>query len=313
MKRINNIYKNCVNIDNIEKSYNKLIKSVKNKRKVCELKNYKCAYLYKSYSIFLNETYKPRKFNVFYIYEPKKRLIYSSCLFDKLINHIVSEYILIPSITNCLIDTNVASRIGYGTNYGLNKYFKYRSICDYKYDQYFILKCDISKFFQSIDHEILKEKLNKKIKDKKAINILNIIINSNEFGLPIGSMSSQILAIFYLNDLDHYIKENLKIKYYVRYQDDFILLHKSKDYLKECLNKIKIFLIKERLELNDKTRIYKNSDKMNYIGYRKDKSITKKSREKRKIKKRNKEYVEGTIELIQLIETYISYEGRIIK
>lgn len=73
-------------------------------------------------------------------------------------------------------------------------------------------------------------------------------------------MSSQILAIFYLNDLDHYIKEELKMKYYVRHQDDFLLFHESKEYLKYCLLKITNFLKKEKLELNSKTRIYKNTN-----------------------------------------------------
>lgn len=81
------------------------------------------------------------------------------------------------------------------------------------------MKCDISKFFASIDKEILKKKLLKRIKDKDALNIVFKVIDSQENGLGIGNMTSQVLAIFYLNDMDHFIKEKLKIKYYVRYQD----------------------------------------------------------------------------------------------
>lgn len=79
-------------------------------------------------------------------------------------------------------------------------------------------------------------------------------------------MTSQILAIFYLNDLDYYIKEKLKIKYYIRYQDDFCLFHPSKQYLKECLEKIKEFLKKEKLELNQKTRIYNEKNQYIFLG-----------------------------------------------
>lgn len=79
-------------------------------------------------------------------------------------------------------------------------------------------------------------------------------------------MTSQILAIFYLNDLDHFIKENLKIKYYVRYQDDFCLFHSSKSYLRYCLNSIRIFLNHEKLLLNKKTRIYKSSNEYFFLG-----------------------------------------------
>lgn len=78
-------------------------------------------------------------------------------------------------------------------------------------------------------------------------------------------MTSQILAIFYLNDMDHYIKEVLKIKYYVRYQDDFLLFHESKKYLRYCLIKIEEFLKKEKLVLNRKTRIFKNTNNFIFL------------------------------------------------
>ena len=79
-------------------------------------------------------------------------------------------------------------------------------------------------------------------------------------------MTSQILAIFYLNDLDHYIKENLKIKYYIRYQDDFCLFHSSKEYLKQCFEKIDEFLKKEKLELNPKSRLYSYKNQYIFLG-----------------------------------------------
>lgn len=79
-------------------------------------------------------------------------------------------------------------------------------------------------------------------------------------------MTSQVLAIFYLNDMDHFIKENLKIKYYVRYQDDFLLFHPSKKYLRYCLKEIETFLATEKLFLNAKTRIYKNTNNFIFLG-----------------------------------------------
>ncbi len=97
-------------------------------------------------------------------------------------------------------------------------------------------------------------------------------------------MTNQILAIFYLNDMDHFIKEKLKIKYYVRYQDDFLLFHESKEYLRYCLQEIKNFLEKEKLQLNSKTRIYKNINNFLFLG-RNIKGIYSRYRNiKRKIK-----------------------------
>ena len=181
-------------------------------------------------------------------------------MYDKVINHLVSRYILNPSLSPCLIDSNCASREGKGTSYALELYFKYRHIMDKKYKNYYLLKCDIKSYFSSINRDILKVKISKRIKETDSLNIINKIIESDEY-LSIGFMSSQILGIFYLNDLDHYIKEELKIKYYVRYQDDFILIDKNKDYLKECLNKIRDFIKKEvelcyNKEVRDKLQLF---------------------------------------------------------
>ena len=135
-----------------------------------------------------------------------------------------------------------------------------------------------------MDKEILKEKVSKKIKDKEALEIVNKIIDSEENGLGIGNMTSQVLAVFYLNDLDHYIKEKLHIKYYVRYQDDFLLFHESKEYLKYCLMKIKEFLAKEKLKLNRKSRIYKSTNNYIFLGRCRNGKYGKYRSVKRKIK-----------------------------
>ncbi len=174
--------------------------------------------------------------------------------------------------------------LGLGTKAGLDLYYKYRNICDTKYKKYYILKCDIKKFFASIDHDVLKEKLLKKIKDKDALKIVYDIIDSDTEGLSIGNMTSQILAIFYLNDFDHYVKEVLKIKYYLRYQDDFVLFHPSKEYLKGCLEKIRKFLEDEKLILNKKTRIYNSNSNFIFLG----RDIYGKYKNYRLIKKRLK-------------------------
>lgn len=266
MKRIGNLYPELYKIENIMKVYDEICRNTKNKRKVNRFKEFKCINIIKIYNTLIRREYEVGPYVTFKIMEPKERLIVSQQMSDKLVNHLVSRYILHPALLPCLIDTNVASREGKGTKAGLEYYQKFRRICKNKYEKYYILKCDVKKFFSSIDHDILKQKLKKRIKDKDALNIVFKIIDSNKKGLGIGNMSSQVLAIFYLNDLDHYIKEELKIKYYVRYQDDFILFHNSKEYLKECLEKIKEFLANEKLQLNSKTRIYNSNGNIVFLG-----------------------------------------------
>lgn len=303
MKRIGNLYDEMCKFENINNVFQEVCRNTKNKQKVNKFKEYKCINIFKIYSTLKSRAYVPGPYFVFTIYEPKKRRIVSQKMFDKAVNHLVARYILQPAIFPCIVDTNVASRPLKGTSAGLRYYYNFRRICDVKYGKYYILKCDVRKFFASIDHEILKEKLKRRIKDKDALKIVFDIIDSEDKGLGIGNMTSQILAIFYLNDLDHYIKEELKIKYYIRYQDDFLLFHNSKDYLKECLAKIRAFLKKEKLELNDKTRVYTNNCNFIFLGRDKFGRYARYRQSKRKLKKRFYMYNNGEIDLRSLVSS----------
>ena len=309
MKRKNSLYNNLLNLNNILNIYDEICRNVRNERRVIKLKEYKTSFVYEVYLDLLNKTYEVGPYNVFDIYEPKKRRIVSQGLHDKIINHLVARHILYPVIIPPLIPQNVASRPNMGTKKGYELYKKYRMSCNAKYKNYYILKCDISKFFASIDHDVLKGKLLKRIKDKDALNIVFKIIDSEATGLSIGSMTSQILAIFYLNDLDHYIKEKLKIKYYVRYQDDFLLFHPSKQYLTYCLSEIKSFLDKEHLSLNKKTRIYKNTDNFVFLGRNIQCKPVKYREIKRKLKRRYYLYRINAIDLQSLTSSLNCYSS----
>lgn len=126
-------------------------------------------------------------------------------------------------------------------------------------------------------------------------------------------MTSQILAIFYLNDLDHFIKENLKIKYFVRYQDDFLLFHHSKEYLKYCLIEIEKVIKKENLKLNPKTRIYKNTNNFLFLGRNKYGKYAKYRGVKRMLKKRFYLYNKNILSLNSLSSSIISYNSLLKK
>lgn len=308
MKRKNNLYQNTYKMENILAAYNEVCRNTKNKRKVRNYKEYKCIYISRIYETLKNKTYEVGPYNVFTIYEPKERRIVSQSLHDKVINHLVSREILIPSVIPCLVDENIASRKNMGTKKGYELFKKYIRKCKIKYGNYNILKCDISKFFASINQEILKEKLKRKIKDKDALDILFKIIDSEKEGLGIGNMTSQILAIFYLNDMDHFIKEKLKIKYYIRYQDDFLLFHPSKEYLKYCFSVIKKFLKKEKLTLNRKSRIYKSTNNFIFLGRNNKGKYAKYRNVKRRLKKRKYLYQQGKISLASLTSSLISYK-----
>ena len=146
-------------------------------------------------------------------------------------------------------------------------------------------------------------------KDKDALKIVFDMIDSEEKGLGIGNMTSQILAVFYLNDMDHYIKEVLKIKYYVRYMDDFLLFHPDKKYLQYCLEELRKFLAKEKLTLNRKTRLYKNTNNFVFLGRKKNGRYANYRTVKRKFKKRLYDYRTGRISLKGLVSCAMCYKS----
>ena len=187
------------------------------------------------------------------IYEPKKRIVMSLNICDKLINHYFTRNVLLPYIEPKLINRNVATRKGLGTKAGIN-YVK-RDIESLKHKgNVYALKIDISKFFYSISHKILLEMLsnldyndyvrveniinstdldyiNYEIKKINKNNNVNLPCYNKGYGLPIGNLSSQCLSIYFLHKLDFYIIHNLRCKHYVRYMDDMIILSNDKEKL----------------------------------------------------------------------------------
>lgn len=124
----------------------------------------------------------------------------------------------------------------------------------------YFLKCDIRKFFDNIDHLVLKQKLSKVIEDDRVLTLLYQIIDSFDVtpgkGLPLGNQTSQWFAIFYLDGFDRLIKEKLRIKYYSRYMDDCILIYQDKKYLCYCLEQMKQCAKELKIDFNEKTEIF---------------------------------------------------------
>ena len=188
-----------------------------------------------------------------------------------------------------------------------------RSIKDY-----WILKCDIKKYFYSINPRILFSILKKQISDKKLLLFTYHLIfdkRTEPIGIPIGNYTSQFFANIYLNELDQYVKHNLKIKYYVRYMDDFILLLPNKKTCKKVKQQIEIFLKEHlELELNDKSRYYPCNQGVNFCGFRiwpTHRLLRKrcKTKIKRNINKWNKHWKEGDLDFSIVMPSLNSWLG----
>lgn len=259
-------------------------------------------------------------YNSFYIYEPKQRLIEASAFKDKVVQHSLCDNVLLPELSKVFIRNNFAGQIGKGTLFGLNTL---KDDMQSFYNEYgmggYILKADVTKFFYTIDHSILKQIVRQYFTDADLLWLCDLIIDStDEKGLPLGNQTSQVFALLYLNGLDHYITETLNIKYYGRYMDDFYLIHHDKDYLKYCLQEINKIIDSLNLSLNGKTQIMPFKQGIKFLGfhtYIKDGQIVCKIRNEnkrnayRKYKKMARLVVSGKLDRKKFDECYQSWKA----
>lgn len=277
MKTYNNLYSEITSFENLYLAFQKAKKYKRYKKGVGEFEYNleKELFQIKRDLEFFN--YKPSKPKKFILKDPKKRIIHAVSFRDRVIHHALCN-IIEPIFDKRFIYDSYACRKERGTHKAISRldsFIKKVSKNDTK--QVYVLKMDIKKYFDNINHKILLEIIKKKIKDKNTIWLISIIIDNyhknkeqGEIGIPIGNLTSQLFANIYLNELDYFIKEKLNIKYYIRYMDDFVILDTSFSFLLKIKEKIDIF-INENLKLNlhpDKTRILKLNNGILFLGYR---------------------------------------------
>ena len=239
-----------------------------------------------------NKTYKHGGYTVFYVTEPKLRKIEKSKYMDRIVHRWLVDNILKPYFIPRFIQTTYACIEGRGMHKACLDMQEMMKHCTRIWNNYYILKMDIAKYFDNIDKKILVSILEKRIKDKDVMWLINEILyaNKREKGLEIGNYTSQMFTNIYLNEYDWYVKRNLHIKYFSRYMDDSILLVKTKKEAIQALENIKRFLKENlNLELNSKTQIFKSSQGVNYCGYKINEYRLKiRDKGKKKLKKKIK-------------------------
>jgi RNA-directed DNA polymerase len=230
-----------------------------------------------------NQTYQPGKYRTFQILDPKPRMISAAPYRDRVVHHALCS-VIIPLIERSFISDSYANRLGYGTHRALERFTEFARSSRY------VLQCDVRRYFPTIDHEILKTILHRKIKCPETLWLINTIIDCSNAqepvldyfpgdslltpverrkGLPIGNLTSQFFANVYLDGLDHFVKEHLKAAQYLRYVDDFALFSDDKAFLAESRLQIEDYLAHLRLKIHPiKSQLFETCHGANFVGFR---------------------------------------------
>lgn len=217
--------------------------------------------------------WRPDSYTAFYVRDPKLRHIHKATVRDRVFNQALFR-ILYQIFDKGFIADSYSCRNRKGTHRGVRKLESHIKKVSYNYTRpAFALKCDVRKFFDNIDHEILFGIIQKKVTDPDILSLIHMILWSFEtklgVGLPLGNVTSQLFANVYLNELDQFVKHTLKAKYYVRYCDDLIILDMDQDILQKHISHIDTFL-KNKLRLSlhpHKIIIRKCTQGIDFLGY----------------------------------------------
>lgn len=266
MKRVNNLYPLIYAEDNIELADKKARKCKRTRYGVRKHDQNKEIDNYALHLSLLNENYKTSEYTTYKIYEPKERIIFRLPYYPDRITHHAIMNIMEP------IWTKIFTRDTYSCIKGRGIHALVKKLqSDLRKDPngtMYCAKMDIRKFYPSINHEILKSIVKKKIKDKSLLKLLFEIIDSAD-GVPIGNYLSQFFANLYMAYFDHWVKEELKVRYYYRYADDIVLLSDDKNQLRSWVLAIKVYLTNVlELKLKDNYQIYPvESRGIDFVGY----------------------------------------------
>lgn len=284
MKVYGNLFESITSTEALFNAWNAFKQGKRNKPDIAAFERNLEQEVFKLSDNLRRKTYSHGPYRGFWIRDPKVRRIHKASVRDRVLHHSIFN-VLNPIFEPTFIPTSFSCRVGKGTHKGVEALAKMlRAVSKNATRPCFVLKCDIRKFFDSVDQEILLSTLAKKIRDTQALWLIEDIINSHaaslrerereskepgKKGIPIGNLTSQLFANVYMNEFDQFVKHELRVKYYIRYTDDFVIVSESQKYLTGLLSKIDTFLATHlRLELHpNKIHIRKFRQGIDFLGY----------------------------------------------
>ncbi len=245
-------HNNIISVDNLLCAWKEFLPGKKSKKDVIEFSMHLMDNILQLHDDLANKTYHHGGYRDFYITDPKLRHIHKASVRDRLLHHAVYRQ-LYPFFAKTFIADSYSCQTGKGTHKAVEKFKKMTyKVSKNNTKTCWVLKCDIKRFFDSIDHIILINILEKYISDHNIINLLKGIVNSFEVspskGLPLGNLTSQLFVNIYMNEFDQFVKHKLKAKHYIRYADDFLVINRDKAHLVFMVKEVQNFL-QQRLEL----------------------------------------------------------------
>ena len=323
--KIESLYEKIYNISNLILAWRKARKHKTKKPYVIEFEKNVIGNLFNLHEELKNQTYQPKPLVTFILRDPKTRKISKSAFRDRIIHHAIVR-IIEPIFDKSFIYDSCANRKGKGNLFAIKRFDEFkRKVTNNLHTDAYCFKADIKHYFEEVNHEILLNLIKRKISDESVIWLIEKILkNSSKSeifffggggrsnfnarkGMPLGNLTSQFFANVYLNELDYFMKYKLKAKYYIRYVDDFVILHSSKEQLRIWKEQINDFLKNTlKLELHpEKSRIIPLSKGIDFVGFRNfyHHRLLRK-RNIKNIQRKIKEFKEGRISYEKFIQSF---------
>ena len=268
------MYNNIISVENLLEAWKEFLKGKRNKKDVQKFWYRLSDNILALHADLKNKTYTHGAYHAFNISDPKPRNIHKATVRDRLLHHAIYRQ-LYPFFDQTFIHDSYSCRKLRGTHRAMNRFkeFAYKASKN-NTKTLWILKCDVRKFFASIDQKVLNDTLQKYIMDTNVVWLIQRVTQSFEStgvgkGMPLGNLTSQLLVNVYMNEFDQFVKHTLKAKYYIRYADDFVVMSRDKNCLFEILCKISAFL-EEKLMLklhHDKVSIKTFASGVDFLGW----------------------------------------------
>ena len=266
-------YKGIISVENLLEAWCEFVKGKRARKDVQEFERNLMENLLGLYARLAGFSYRHKQYQTFTICDPKTRRIHKATVADRMLHRAVYRK-LYPLFDPTFIADSFSCRVGKGTHKAIDRFQAVAWKISHNHHQTaWVLKCDIRKFFASIDHRILLDILYRQLNDEHLRRLLQTIIHSFHVqpgkGLPLGNLTSQLFANIYMNEFDQFVKHQLRFKHYIRYADDFVFLSKDRCELESLLPVVRSFLDRQlRLELHPlKIELRTFSSGVDFLGW----------------------------------------------